>query len=124
MKLRRTTTEEWGILRTVICIFVAVLIFLISFPSFAAEGSGTEEVPKTETAIAADENNSEEMEDSEEESKDENVHEESAETASENEEESVQEETAGENEEKTGAENVQIGYVTMKAVSGNTSITN
>ena len=55
MKLRRTTTEAWGILRTVTCILVAVLIFLISFPSFAAEESSTEVVPDTEAAISEDE---------------------------------------------------------------------
>ena len=110
MKLRRTTTEAWGILRTVTCILVAVLIFLISFPSFAAEESSTEVVPDTEAAISEDEITEEKSEEIEE-SKEENVQEESA-------------ETAGKNEEDTGAEGVQTGYVTMKAVSGNTSITN
>ena len=93
MKLRRTTTEAWGILRTVTCILVAVLIFLISFPSFAAEESGTEEVPETETVMTADEI----TEDTEE---------------------------ADEDDEETGTETVQTGYVTMKAVSGNPSVTN
>ena len=110
MKLRRTTTEAWGILRTVTCILVAVLIFLISFPSFAAEESSTEVVPDTEVAISEDEITEEKSEEIEE-SKEENVQEESA-------------ETAGKNEEDTGAKDVQTGYVTMKAVSGNTSITN
>ena len=110
MKLRRTTTEAWGILRTVTCILVAVLIFLISFPSFAAEESSTEVVPDTEAAISEDEITEEKSEEIEG-SKEENVQEESA-------------ETAGKNEEDTGAEDVQTGYVTMKAVSGNTSITN
>lgn len=110
MKLRRTTTEAWGILRTVTCILVAVLIFLISFPSFAAEESSTEVVPDTEAAISEDEITEEKSEEIEE-RKEENVQEESA-------------ETAGKNEEDTGAEDVQTGYVTMKAVSGNTSITN
>lgn len=111
MKLRRTTTEAWGILRTVTCILVAVLIFLISFPSFAAEESSTEVVPDTEAAISEDEITEEKSEEIIEESKEENVQEESA-------------ETAGKNEEDTGAKDVQTGYVTMKAVSGNTSITN
>ncbi len=110
MKLRRTTTEAWGILRTVTCILVAVLIFLISFPSFAAEESSTEVVPDTEAAIYEDEITEEKSEEIEG-SKEENVQEESA-------------ETAGKNEEDTGAEDVQTGYVTMKAVSCNTSITN
>ncbi len=110
MKLRRTTTEAWGILRTVTCILVAVLIFLISFPSFAAEESSTEVVPDTEAAISEDEITEEKSEEIEE-SKEENVQEESA-------------ETAGKNEEDNGAKDVQTGYVTMKAVSGNTSITN
>ncbi len=119
MKLRRTATEAWGVLRTVICILAAVLIFLISFPSFAAEESGTEGDPDKEAVTASCETKSDYLEENkeegkagnEEESKEENVQEESA-------------ETADENEEETGAENVQIGYVTMKAVSGNTSITN
>ena len=110
MKLRRTTTEAWGILRTVTCILVAVLIFLISFPSCAAEESSTEVGPVTEAAISEDEITEEKSEEIEE-SKEENVQEESA-------------ETAGKIEEGTGAEDVQTGYVTMKAVSGNTSITN
>ena len=110
MKLRRTYDKTRKNIKTAVCITAAALIFLISFPSFAAEESSTEVVPDTEAAISEDEITEEKSEEIEE-SKEENVQEESA-------------ETAGKNEEDTGAEDVQTGYVTMKAVSGNTSITN
>ncbi len=93
MKLRRTYDKTRKNIKTAVCITAAALIFLISFPSFAAEESGTEEVPETETVMTADEI----TEDTEE---------------------------ADEDDEETGTETVQTGYVTMKAVSGNPSVTN
>ena len=93
MKLRRTYDKTRKNIKTAVCITAAALIFLISFPSFAAEESGTEEVPETETVMTADEI----TEDTEE---------------------------ADEDDEETGTETVKTGYVTMKAVSGNPSVTN
>ena len=90
MKLRRTYDKTRKNIKTAVCITAAALIFLISFPSFAAEESGTEEVLETETVMTADE---------------------------------ITEE-ADEDDEETGTETVQTGYVTMKAVSGNPSVTN
>ena len=92
MKLRKTYHESQNSIKIAVCIITAVLIFLISFPSFAAEEPDTEKVPETETVITEDEKNEEQDEDEE--------------------------------EEESETESVQTGYITMKAVSGNPSITN
>lgn len=90
MKQRKTATDPKGDTGIAACIIAAVMLFLIAFPSFAANETGMEEMPDTEIVIVTDE---------------------------------IAGET-GEDTEESGTETVPEGYVTMKTVSGNTSVTN
>lgn len=125
MKLRKIYIDLRGDIRIVVCVIAAVLIFLIAIPSFAEDGYGEEEAPGTETTVITEEVTEETTEEIAEEITEGSNAETAGETTEETNAETVGETTeeAGGDDTESAAEVIEEGYVTMKAVSGDPSVT-